>query len=85
MSQLHLKNELSYNPVDRRHCFNVDATSYDVVRRCIDVETASCVYWESWCFECDNVSIEVTDLFNHFKCVRSGMLKVIENNESALS
>ena len=31
--------------VDTRRRFNVDTTC-DVVRRCIDVETTSCVYWE---------------------------------------
>ena len=40
---------LSPNPVDTRRRFNVDATSYDVVRRRIDFETTSCVYWENRC------------------------------------
>ena len=31
-------------PVDARRRFNVDTTSYDVVRCHIDVETTSCVY-----------------------------------------
>ena len=35
-----------YNPVNTRRRFNVDTTSYDVVRRLIDVETTSCVYRE---------------------------------------
>ena len=35
------------HPVDTRRRFNVDTTSYDVVRRCIDVETTSCVYKHS--------------------------------------
>ena len=33
-----------YNPVDTRRRFNFDTTSYDVMRRRIDVETTSCVY-----------------------------------------
>ena len=32
-------------PVDKRRRFNVDTTSYDIVRRRIDVETTLCVYW----------------------------------------
>ena len=35
-----------YNPVNARRRFNVDTTSYDVVRRLIDVETTLCVYRE---------------------------------------
>ena len=31
-------------PVDTRRRFNVDTTSYDIVRRRIDVENTSCVY-----------------------------------------
>ena len=31
--------------LDTRRRFNVDTKSYDVVRRRIDVETTSCVYW----------------------------------------
>ena len=33
-----------YFPVDTRRRFNVDTTSYDIVRRRIDVETTSCLY-----------------------------------------
>ena len=33
-----------YFPVDTRRRFNVDTTSYDSVRRRIDVETTSCLY-----------------------------------------
>ena len=32
-------------PVDTRRRFNVDTTSCDIIRRCIDVEMTSCVYW----------------------------------------
>ena len=32
-------------PVNTRHRFNVDTTLYNIVRRCIDVETTSCIYW----------------------------------------
>ena len=35
------------NPRDTRRCFNVDATSCDVVRRRIDIETTSRVYVEA--------------------------------------
>ena len=35
------------NPVDTRRCFNVDMTSYNIVRRRIDVETTSCIYREA--------------------------------------
>ena len=33
-------------PVDTQRCFNVNTTSNDVVRRRINVETTSCVYWD---------------------------------------
>ena len=36
--------KITYFPVDTRRRFNVDTTSYDVVRHRIDVETTSCVY-----------------------------------------
>ena len=39
-----IKRQSGRYPVDTRRRFNVDATSYDVVRRRIDVETTSCVY-----------------------------------------
>ena len=32
------------NPVDTRHRFNVDKTSYDVVQRRTDVETTSSIF-----------------------------------------
>ena len=35
------------SPIDTRHRFNVDTTSYDIVRRCINVETTSRVYGET--------------------------------------
>ena len=35
-----------FSPVDTQRRFNVDTTPYDVVQRCIDVETTSCVYWK---------------------------------------
>ena len=37
-------------PIDTRRRFNVDATSYDVVRHRIDVETKWCVYWDKGFF-----------------------------------
>ena len=35
------------NPVDKRLRLNVSFMWYDVVRRCIDVNPTSCVYWET--------------------------------------
>ena len=43
-------------PVDTRCRFNVDTTSYDVVRRRIDVEITSCVYWVAATLEKSNSS-----------------------------
>ena len=39
-------HNLKSNPVDTRRRFNANTTSYDVVRRRIDVETTSYVYRE---------------------------------------
>ena len=43
-SILMIKVNVPVNPVDAKRRFNVDATLYDVARRCINFETPSCVY-----------------------------------------
>ena len=41
-----LNESFNDNPVDTRRRFNVDTSSYDIVRGRINVETTLCVYGE---------------------------------------
>ena len=50
--------------------------------------SASSTEWDelwSWFLACDHGSIKVANLFNHFKFAWSGIPKVIENIEWAIS
>ena len=60
-----IKVNVPVNPVDAKRRFNVDATLYDVARRCINFETPSCVYRE---FQVILGQIEVTEFLIEFFC-----------------
>ena len=63
---------LGGNPVDTRHCFNVNTTS----RRRIDVETASSVYCEKAIKRIENQEAVVQGC-----SVKKEFLKILQNSQ----
>ena len=55
---------VSFLPVDTRRCFNVDTTSYNIVRRCIDVETTSCMQLFFHCILGDALTVSIKNSSN---------------------